>query len=159
MIDNKFGRRLSVYTAAGWFNTIQAEDITRIENIIDSRESWLDIKSPRRIFVCPPDASKEVQESVFQGNLDHIKSADFVLASTVGPKVDVGTVWECGYSFAVKTPLVYICANLPKGMAFNLMLARSAIKVCLSYEQLEDYLDRCNAAGEMLYEPYDKEIE
>ena len=159
MNNKKIGNRVSVYTAAGWFNPTQAEDLMRIENIIDSRADWIDIKSPRRIFVCPPDAPKDVQEATFQGNLDHIKNADFLVASTVGPKVDVGTVWECGYAFAVGTPIVYICVNLPKGMPFNLMLARSAVKVCLSYEQLEDYLDRCKAAGEMLYEPYDKEIE
>jgi len=159
MINKKIGNRVAVYTAAGWFNPTQAEDLARIENIIDSRADWIDIKSPRRIFVCPPDAPKDVQESTFSGNLEHIKNADFLVASTVGPKVDVGTVWECGYAFAVGTPIVYICANLPKGMPFNLMLARSAVKVCLSYEQLEDYLDRCNAAGQLLYEPYDKEIE
>jgi len=39
------------------------------------------------------------------------------------------------------------------------MLSRSGIKVCTSFEQLEDYLDRCAQAGEFLYEPYDKEIE
>jgi hypothetical protein len=39
------------------------------------------------------------------------------------------------------------------------MLAKSGVKVCTSFEQLEDYLERSKAAGEMLYEPYDKEIE
>lgn len=159
MSENKFGRKLSTYTAAGWFNPVQKEDIERIEHIVDSRADWLDIKSPRRIFVCPPDAPQDVQEETFKGNLEHIRNADFVIASTVGPKVDVGTVWECGYAFSVKTPIVYICANLPKGMRFNLMLAKSGCKVCTSYEQLEDYLDRCKAAGELLYEPYDQEIE
>jgi hypothetical protein len=39
------------------------------------------------------------------------------------------------------------------------MLSRSGIKVCTTFEQLEDYLNRCKAAGSMIYEPYDKEIE
>jgi nucleoside 2-deoxyribosyltransferase len=156
---NNSSKRLSCYTAAGWFNPTQAEDLSKIESIIDSRASWIDIKSPRRIFVCPPNAPDDVQEATFQGNLEHIRNADFIVASTVGPKVDVGTVWECGYAFAVKTPIVYICVNLPSSARFNLMLAKSSIKVCLSYEQLEDYLDRCKTAGKMLVEPYDKEIE
>lgn len=159
MLNNKFGKKISVYTAAGWFNPTQLEDLEKIEKIVDSRENWLDIKSPRRIFVCPPNAPQEVQNKTFQGNLEHIKSADFVLASTIGPRADSGTIWECGYAFAVNTPIVYICVNLPKGALFNLMLAKSAIKVVSSYDQLEDYLDRCYDAGELLNEPYDKEIE
>jgi hypothetical protein len=39
------------------------------------------------------------------------------------------------------------------------MLSRSGIKVCTTFEQLEDYLERCKAADKMLYEPYDKAIE
>jgi hypothetical protein len=64
---------------------------------------------------------------------------------------------ECGYATALKKPIVYFCQGLTG--TFNLMLSRSGIKVCTTFEQLEDYLDRCKAAGEMLYEPYDKEIE
>lgn len=155
----KVKERTSVYTAAGWFNPTQDADLTKIESIIDARSDWLDIKSPRRIFVCKPDDPQDVQERVFQGNLEHIRNVDFVLASTVGPKVDSGTIWECGYAHAVGTPIVYICVNLPSGGKFNLMLAKSARKVLTSYDQLEDYLDRCKAAKEILYEPYDKEIE
>ena len=39
------------------------------------------------------------------------------------------------------------------------MLARSGIKVCTSFEQLEDYLDRCFTAETLIFEPYNKEIE
>ena len=144
-----------VYTAGGWFNPKQAEEQTKIEEICTVRSEWIDMRSPRQIFVCPPNASKEVQEATYQGNLKHIQDCDFLIANTRDK--DMGTIMECGYATALKKPIVYFCQGLTG--TFNLMLSRSGIKVCTTFEQLEDYLDRCKAAGEMLYEPYDKEIE
>jgi nucleoside 2-deoxyribosyltransferase len=145
------------YLAGGWFGPEQKENIDKLEAVLDSRSNWIDLASPRRIFVCPPDAPQDVQKATFEGNIHHIKTADFLIVATLGK--DPGTLWESGYAFAVNRPIVYFFAGLPKGTKFNLMLAKSGIKVCSSFEQLEDYLDRCKAAGEMLVEPYDKEIE
>ena len=75
---------------------------------------------------------------VFSGNLHHIETADFVLVNTRDK--DIGTIWESGYAYAHKKPIVYFCGGLPKGAKFNLMLARSGVKVCTNFEQLEDYL-------------------
>ena len=145
-----------IYLASGWFNPTQAEELTKLEEICDSRE-WIDLASPRRIFVCPPDAPKETQDATFVGNLQHIVTADFLLVNTRDK--DIGTIWEAGFGFAHKKPIVYFCQGLPDGAKFNLMLARSGVKVCTSFEQLEDYLDRCFEAKTLLMEPYDKDIE
>jgi len=145
------------YLAAGWFNSAQAAELTELEKIFDDRESWIDLSSPRRIFVCPPGAPKETQDATFYGNLEHIEKADFLLVNTRDK--DIGTIWEAGYAYANKRPIIYFCAGLPAGAKFNLMLARSGIKVCTSFEQLEDYLDRCKNAGKLLDEPYSAEIE
>ena len=72
---------------------------------------------------------------------------------------DIGTIWEAGYAHANEIPIVYFCQGLPEGAKFNLMLARSGVKVCTSFEQLDDYLDRCYNAEALLFEPYDQEIE
>jgi nucleoside 2-deoxyribosyltransferase len=146
-----------IYLASGWFNPVQAEELTKLERIFDERSEHFDLASPRRIFVCPPDAPKSVQDETFSGNLHHIETADFLLVNTRDK--DIGTIWEAGYAHAVKRPIVYFCAGLPEGAKFNLMLARSGIKVCTSFEQLEDYLDRTIETGELPYEPYDKDIE
>jgi len=146
-----------VYLASGWFNPAQAEELTQLETIFDSRASWIELASPRRIFICPPDAPKDVQDGVFTGNLHHIETADFVLVNTRDK--DIGTIWEAGYAHAHKKPIVYFCGGLPKGAKFNLMLARSGVKVCTSFDQLEDYLERSKQAGEMLFEPYSDSIE
>ena len=164
-----------IYLAAGWFSPTQAEELTKLEEICDSRD-WIDLASPRRIFVCPPSASKQVQDDTFDGNLHHIKTADFLIVNTRDK--DIGTIWEAGYAYANNVPIVYFCQGLPEGAKFNLMLARSGVKVCTSYEQLEDYLDRCFETWEnrtsfgrppdtnprgfqsaLLFEPYDQEIE
>ena len=46
------GKR-KVYLASGWFNPTQAEELTRLEKIFDDRADWIELASPRRIFVCP----------------------------------------------------------------------------------------------------------
>ena len=146
-----------IYLASGWFNPVQAEELSRLENIFDTRSEHFDLASPRRIFVCPPDAPKSVQDETFSGNLHHIKTADFLVVNTRDK--DIGTIWEAGYAHACNVPIVYFCAGLPEGAKFNLMLARSGIKVCTSFEQLEDYLDRAISIGELPNEPYDRDIE
>ena len=86
-----------IYLASGWFNPTQAEELTRLEEICDSRE-WIDLASPRRIFVCPPNAPKETQDATFDGNLHHINTADFLIVNTRDK--DIGTIWEAGYAYA-----------------------------------------------------------
>jgi nucleoside 2-deoxyribosyltransferase len=146
-----------VYLASGWFSPDQDEQLTRLEKVFDDRSSYIDLRSPRRIFVCKPDASQEVQEDVFRGNVRHIEEADIVLVNT--SYRDIGTIFEAGVAFQAGRPIIYFCENLPAGSKFNLMLARSGVKVCTTIEQLTDYIDRCNENGSLIVEMYDKEIE
>ena len=107
--------------------------------------------------MCIRDRPKSVQDEVFAGNLHHIKTADFLIVNTRDK--DIGTIWEAGFAHAHNVPIVYFCQGLPAGAKFNLMLARSGVKVCTTFEQLEDYLDRCYEAETLINEPYDLEIE
>ena len=107
--------------------------------------------------MCPPDAPKKTQDETFIGNLQHITTSEFLIVNTRDK--DIGTIWEAGFAFAVQNPSIYFCHGLPEGAKFNLMLARSGVKVCTSFEQLEDYLDRCFESKTLLHEPYDKDIE
>ena len=145
-----------VYLAAGWFSPTQAEELDQLEKVCDDRE-WIDLASPRRIFVCPPDAPKETQDETFLGNLREITEANFLIVNTRDK--DIGTIWEAGFAFAHQKPIVYYCGGLPAGAKFNLMLARSGVKVCTSIEELEDYLNRCFTAKQLLVEPYSDAIE
>ena len=146
-----------IYLASGWFNPTQETELTRLEKIFDDRANHFELASPRRIFVCPPNAPKSVQDETFSGNLQHIQTSDFLVVNTRDK--DIGTIWEAGYAFAFNRPIVYFCAGLPKGAKFNVMLARSGIKVCTSFEELENYLDRTIKSGELPVEPYADAIE
>tara|TARA_R100000773_G_C4186035_1_gene93784 strand:- start:404 stop:853 length:450 start_codon:yes stop_codon:yes gene_type:complete len=146
-----------IYLASGWFNPTQDAELTQLEKIFDDRADHFELASPRRIFVCPPGAPRSVQDETFSGNLHHIETADFLLVNTRDK--DIGTIWEAGYAYAHKRPIVYFCAGLPEGAKFNLMLARSGIKVCTSFEELENYLDRTIETKELPIEPYSDEIE
>tara|TARA_B000000557_G_scaffold257736_1_gene251374 strand:- start:461 stop:910 length:450 start_codon:yes stop_codon:yes gene_type:complete len=146
-----------IYLASGWFNPTQDAELTQLEKIFDDRVDHFELASPRRIFICPPGAPRSVQDETFSGNLHHIETADFLLVNTRDK--DIGTIWEAGYAYAHKRPIVYFCAGLPEGAKFNLMLARSGIKVCTSFEELENYLDRTIETGELPIEPYSDEIE
>lgn len=149
-------KKHKVYLASGWFSVEQEKQLTKLEELLNSFE-WLDVVSPRKIFVCPPDAPRDVQDRVFDGNVHHIKTANFIIDNTTYR--DIGTIWEAGAAYAFGTPIVYFCENLPPGAKFNLMLSRSGVKVCTSFEQLKNYLERCAAEGKLIVEPYDKEIE
>ncbi len=148
---------MKVYLASGWFNPTQAEELSRLESIFDQRGDFFELASPRRIFVCPPNAPQSVQDDTFKGNLDHIETSDFLLVNTRDK--DIGTIWEAGYAYANKKSIIYFCAGLPEGAKFNLMLAKSGIKVCTSFEELEEYLDRVISEQGLISEPYDKSIE
>jgi hypothetical protein len=145
-----------VYLASGWFNPVALDELLQLENFFDT-QSQIELAAPRRIFVCPPNASKEIQDETFIGNCHHIETADFLLVNTRDK--DMGTIWEAGYAYAFKKPIIYFCAGLPAGAKFNLMLSRSGIKVCTSIEELKDYLQRCYEVGGLIVENYDKEIE
>lgn len=146
-----------VYLAAGWFNEIQALELSKLEKILDNMNDWINLISPRRVFICPPNASKEIQDETFFGNLHHIKTSDFLIVNTRDK--DIGTIWEAGFAYAYNIPIVYFCAGLPSNAKFNLMLARSGIKICTSFEELEDWLNRSKELNSLIYEPYINTIE
>ena len=148
---------MKIYLASGWFNPTQEEELTRLEEIFDKRKEFFELASPRRIFVCPPNAPQEVQNETFYGNLRHIQQSDFLLVNTRDK--DIGTIWEAGYAHAYAKPIVYFCDGLPEGAQFNLMLAASGIKVCRSLQEFDDYLARCVAEGNLIVERYQGEIE
>jgi nucleoside 2-deoxyribosyltransferase len=146
-------KQLKVYLASGWFTPAAAEEVTNLEALLTKMN--FDMASPRQIFICPPNASQEVQEATYRGNLHHIETADFVLCNTRDK--DMGTIFEAGYASAKNVPIVYFCQGL-KGN-FNLMLSRSGVKVCTSYEELEHYLTKVQSMGDVVVEAYKGVIE
>lgn len=146
---------MEAYVASGWFSPEWDEELTQIRDTI--LNNGFEAFVPRDFFICPPDASEEVQQATYDGNLAHLESADFMVCNTRAK--DMGTIFEAGYFSKLDKPIVYFCAGLPPGAKFNLMLSRSGIKVCTSIEELDDYLARSREAGQLLVEMYDGIIE
>jgi nucleoside 2-deoxyribosyltransferase len=144
---------MKVYLASGWFTPKAAEEVEALENLLG--ELGLNVASPRKIFVCPPGAPLDVQKDTFKGNVEHIRTADFVLCNTRDK--DMGTIFEAGVAFNANVPIVYFAQGLTGN--FNLMLAQSGVKVTSSYDELHDYLKRCINEGKILFEPFYGEIE
>jgi nucleoside 2-deoxyribosyltransferase len=144
---------MKVYLASGWFTPTAFEEVGRLEVLLESL--GLEVASPRKIFVCPPNAPLSVQKDTFAGNVEHIRTADFVLCNTRDK--DMGTIFEAGVAYNAGVPIVYFAQGLTGN--FNLMLAQSGVKVTTSYQELEEYLQRSIAAGKTLFEPYYGNIE
>lgn len=144
---------MKVYLASGWFTPKALEEVENLENLLGELD--LNVASPRKIFICPPNAPLDVQKDTFKGNVEHIHTADFVLCNTRDK--DMGTIFEAGVAYNAGTPIVYFAQGLTGN--FNLMLAQSGVKVTTSYEELRDYLERCIKAGKVLFEPYYGNIE
>jgi nucleoside 2-deoxyribosyltransferase len=144
---------MKVYLASGWFTPKAAEEVEALENLLG--ELGLNVASPRKIFVCPPNAPLDVQKDTFKGNVEHIRTADFVLCNTRDK--DMGTIFEAGVAFNANVPIVYFAQGLTGN--FNLMLAQSGVKVTSSYDELRNYLTRCISEGKILFEPFYGEIE
>lgn len=109
-----------VYIAAPWFTPKQAERLEGIKKLLTN------YKIP---FYSPKDEClfTNVTEmdpfKVLQTNCDAIVESEFILAIT--DEKDVGTMWECGYAYAMGVPILYVWLTKEDGQKFNLMLAAS----------------------------------
>ena len=146
---------MKAYLASSWFNPVANQEVDDIIQALT--ENGFEVFSPRDFFVCPPTADLKTQAATYEGNLQHLHKCDFMICNTHGK--DMGSIFEAGYFKALEKPIVYFCAGLPAGAAFNLMLAQSGIKVCTSKDELSEYLSRCTDNEDLVFEPYYGSIE
>lgn len=126
MISNK-----KVYLASPWFKPETAERQARICEYIKSK--GFTVFNPKENVVTT-DSTLDAQTNAFLGNLKAINEADIIVAITDGK--DMGTIWECGYAFARKKPIIYYAETLGNNQ-FNLMLAKSGVAVCRNQVELK----------------------
>jgi nucleoside 2-deoxyribosyltransferase len=132
----KVGKKHHAYIAAPFFNPNQITRVALVENILEKH--GFTYFSPRKVFVCPPDAPEEVRRRTFEGNHQGILDAEFLIAIT--DDKDMGTIWEAGVAYQANIPIIYVAFTLGKDQMFNLMLAESAYAVARTPEQLEEIL-------------------
>jgi|TARA_Y100000034_G_C6830797_1_gene374981 nucleoside 2-deoxyribosyltransferase len=146
---------MKAYIASSWFTPAAFEEVETIKSLLT--KNGFEYFSPKDFFVCPPSADLTTQKATFEGNVEHILGNDFVICNTRDK--DMGSIFEAGVAHQSDTPIVYFCVGLPEGATFNLMLAQSGIKVCTSFEELDDYLSRCVDSEGLIFEPYYGNIE
>ncbi len=113
-----------VYIAAGWFNDEQYKALEEIKLVLSGWKHF----SPK-----DDTNPEEGWDKVFSDNMTNLNMCSLVVASTVGK--DMGTLFECGYAHAIGKKIVYYAPGLEGD--FNLMLAKSAHRVCTSFKELE----------------------
>lgn len=108
-----------IYLAGGWFTPEQDEQHTRIYNLIKDK---FDVFNPRIEGEIDNGTSKDKMSSILIGNIEGIQNADLTIV--LYDYRDTGTIWEAGFSYASKKPIIYFAEHL-NGHPFNLMLAKT----------------------------------
>ena len=107
------------YVASGWFTPEQEQARQDILHALQGRDFF----SPKEQSIF--NHRTQNWEDVFKHNVENIKNADIIIASTIG--YDAGTMWECGLAYGLGKEIIYYAPGIEK---FNLMLAKSSSRVC-----------------------------
>lgn len=108
-----------IYFAGGWFHPEQEEQHTRIYNLIKDK---FDVFNPRIKGEIDGSTTHDKMSKILIGNIEGIKNADMTVV--LYDWRDTGTIWEAGFSYASKKPIIYFAEHL-NGKPFNLMLAKT----------------------------------
>lgn len=143
-----------IYFAGGWFSPQQEEEHTRIGTFL-KQQSNLIVFDPKEggMFKCGKDSDK--MSNILKNNCFAIDNSDLVVAIT--DYKDMGTLWETGYAYAKKRPMIYYCETLGD-KPFNLMLAKTG-KVARNVDELKKLLDDPKTYEFLQIHQYDGEIE
>ena len=108
-----------IYFAGGWFSPEQEEQHTRIYNLIKDN---YDVFNPRIKGEIDGSTTHDKMSAILIGNIEGIQNADLTIV--LYDYRDTGTIWEAGFSYASKKPIIYFAEHL-NGRPFNLMLAKT----------------------------------
>ena len=119
------------YFASPFFNPEQVEREERM--IAHLRRLGFRVFSPKESCHLDAKASQQSREDVFNSNCNAINNSKAVFAVTDGK--DMGTIWEAGYAYGIKKPVIYFAETLGDNQ-FNLMLAQSGRDVFTSQDEV-----------------------
>lgn len=142
-----------IYLAGGWFTPEQDEQHTRIYNLIKDK---FDVFNPRIEGEIDNGTSNDKMSSILIGNIEGIQNAD--LTVVLYDYRDTGTIWEAGFSYASKKPIIYFAEHL-NGRPFNLMLAKTGRFAANEQELIELLNDESSWAFKNVYDDFKGVIE
>lgn len=125
------------YFASPFFKETQIEREERLKALL--RKNGVDVYSPKEHGIISDKTDQNDMTKIFLENTREIRTCDVVFAIT--DEKDMGTIWESGYAYGINKPVIYYCETLGDN-PFNVMLAKSAIAVYVSYKELEvDFIE------------------
>lgn len=142
-----------IYLAGGWFTPEQDEQHTRIYNLIKDK---FDVFNPRIEGEIDNGTSNDKMSSILIGNIEGIKNADLTIV--LYDYRDTGTIWEAGFSYASKKPIIYFAEHL-NGRPFNLMLAKTGRFAANEQDLLKLLNDESSWAFKNVYDDFKGVIE
>lgn len=127
---------MKIYLASPFFDEVEVKRMETVRDIL--REKKLDVFVPNEHQHKELEfGSMEWRKATFNSDVSAIDEADIVVAvNSKGNYDDAGTMWEIGYAYATKKPVVLV--NLT-GDTINLMIADSLHALVTSYDELKDY--------------------
>jgi nucleoside 2-deoxyribosyltransferase len=139
--DDVCMKNVKVYVAGGFFTPEQLATLEKIEAVIEN--AGCDVFRPRNARSAAKKLNKDIgagkdpdpntRRQVFQDNIDNIEDAQLVVAIVDGR--DVGTIWEMGFAYACRVPIITYTEH---GFGVNLLLAESSLALCKGVEQLAE---------------------
>lgn len=142
-----------IYLAGPWFKISQAEEHSRIYELIKDN---YDVFNPKLAGIVKTSDTSDRMVDILFGNIDAIDACQIVVAITDGK--DMGTLWETGYAYANKKPIIYYCETLGNA-PFNLMLAKTGLVARNEEELLKLLNDEESWFFNKSYGQYEGEIE
>ncbi len=131
---------MKVYIAAPFFNPGQLETVERIKTLLTN--FGIEYFSPKDECMFEKGVTKP--KDILRMNVNAIEDCDLMIAVTEGK--DMGTLFECGYAYAMGIDVIYFWETDDTKMKFNLMLSGSGYGVAKNYKDLAD-LVRGNQNG------------
>lgn len=128
-------KKYDFYLASPFFNDEQIIRQNKVKALL--RSFGFKVYSPMEHGVVGSIASHDSVEQTFKSNVEAIDNSFKVIAITDGK--DMGTIWEAGYAYGKKIPIVYFAETLGNN-PFNIMLSESGIGI---YKDIEDLREAC----------------
>lgn len=126
-------KKYDFYLASPFFNEDQIEREERIKNLL--RTYGYKVYSPREHGVVGNLSDSVAVQETFNSNIEAINDSKKVLAIT--DRKDMGTIWEAGYAYGKRIPIVYYAETLGDN-PFNIMLSESGIGIYTDQKKFED---------------------
>lgn len=147
--------KLKIYLAGGWFTPEQDELHTRIANKLNCCIEF-DVFNPRKEGeIIKGITTNDKMSKILIGNIEAIQNSDVVVV--IYDYKDVGTIWEAGFAYANKKPIIYY-SETNGAKPFNLMLAKTG-RYSTSIDELLAKLKFDKHEFKNVYNEYSGEIE